>query len=31
VVAGRVRPTEAPGIGIEEKADLHDVFRDLMR
>ena len=29
VVAGRVRPPECPGIGIEEKAELYAAFRDL--
>jgi len=28
---GRVRPTEVPGIGIEEKASLAQIFADLVR
>ena len=30
VVDGRVRPGEAPGIGIEEKAELYRVCRELL-
>jgi L-alanine-DL-glutamate epimerase-like enolase superfamily enzyme len=30
VVAGRVRPGEAPGIGIEEKRELYAACRELL-